>query len=140
MSGKPPWRTVDPEGWAPPVGYANAVESRGGRRLSIAGQTAMDETGRILHPGDLVAQAARAFENVATVLRAAGARPEHLVRLRIFTTDVDAYRAGARAIGAAYRAAFGRWYPAMTLVGVARLYDPAAQIEVEAEAVVPESP
>ncbi len=134
------WRTIHPEGWAEPVGYANAVESTGGRRLTIAGQVAMDQTGAILHPGDLAAQAGKAFSNVAAVLEAAGAKPEHLVRLRIFVTDVDAYRGQLKRIGAAYRDAFGRWFPAMTLVGVSRLFDPGAMIEVEAEAVVPQAP
>ena len=133
------WRTIHPEGWAPPVGYANAVESRAGRRLTIAGQTAMDESGRIVHAGDIVSQARQAFGNVATVLAAGGARPEHLVRLRIFVTDVEAYRAETKAIGAAYRDAFGKYFPAMTLVEVSRLYDTGAMIEVEAEAVVPEA-
>jgi enamine deaminase RidA (YjgF/YER057c/UK114 family) len=138
MSGKTPWRRIDPPELAEPVGYSNAVESRGGRRLSIAGQTAMGREGRVLHAGDLVAQAGLAFANVATVLRAAEAAPEHLVRMRIFVTDVEAYRARAKEIGAHYRAHFGRWFPAMTLVQVARLYDPGALIEVEAEAAVPE--
>jgi enamine deaminase RidA (YjgF/YER057c/UK114 family) len=133
-----PWRRIDPPSLAPPVGYANAVESRGGRRITIAGQVAMDATGAVRDPDDLVAQATRAFANLAAVLEAAGARPTHLVRMRIYVTDVDAYRARLQPIGAAYRAHFGRWFPAMTLVGVARLFDPGALIEVEAEAVVPD--
>ncbi len=132
-----PWRAIDPPALAEPVGYANAVESIGGRRLSLAGQTAMDTDGTILHAGDIAAQAARAFANLATVLRAADARPEHLVRLRIYVTDVAAYRQAGRTIGASYREHFGKWFPAMTLVQVARLYDDDAMIEVEGEAVVP---
>jgi enamine deaminase RidA (YjgF/YER057c/UK114 family) len=128
---------VNPAGWAPPVGYANAVLSRGGTLVSLAGQTAMGPDGRVRHPGDLAAQAGQAFENVLTVLAAAGARPEHLVRVRLYVRSADAYAAQAKAIGAAWRARFGRWFPAMTLVEVARLYDPAALIEVEADAVVP---
>lgn len=133
-----PWRSVLPEGWAPPVGYANAVVSRGGTRVSLAGQVAFGPDGRLRHPGDLVAQAALAFANVRTVLEAAGARPEHLVRVRLYVLDADAYAAGARAIGRAWREHLGRWWPAMTLVQVARLYDAGALIEVEGEAVVPD--
>jgi enamine deaminase RidA (YjgF/YER057c/UK114 family) len=88
-------------------------------------------------PGDLAAQAGQAFENVVTVLAAAGAEPRHVVRVRLFVTSADAYAAAAPAIGAAWRARFGKWFPAMTLVEVARLYDPLALVEVEAEAVVP---
>jgi enamine deaminase RidA (YjgF/YER057c/UK114 family) len=98
----------------------------------------MDAEGRILHPGDLGAQAGRAFDGVAAVLAAGGARPEHLVRMRIFVLSADDYRARAKEIGAHYRRCFGRWFPAMSVVQVSRLYDPAALIEVEAEAVVPD--
>jgi enamine deaminase RidA (YjgF/YER057c/UK114 family) len=133
-----PWRRIDPPELARPVGYSHAVESRGGRRISLAGQVAMGKDGNVLFAGDLVAQAGRAFENLLAVLRAAGAKPEHLVRLRIYTNQVDAYAAKSREIGDHYRRCFGRWFPAMTLVGVARLFDPVALIEVEGEAVVPE--
>jgi enamine deaminase RidA (YjgF/YER057c/UK114 family) len=74
---------------------------------------------------------------VAVVLRAAGAAPEHVVRMRIYVLDVDAYRRDAKEIGRRWREHFGRWFPAMTLVQVSRLYDPDALIEVEADAVVP---
>ena len=138
MSDATPWRRIDPAELAAPVGYAHAVESRGGRRVSVAGQTAMGKDGRVAPVGDLAGQAGRAFANVAAVLRAAGARPEHVVRMRIYVTDPDLYRVRAKEIGAHYRTHFGKWFPAMTLVGVARLYDPDAQIEVEVEAVVPD--
>jgi enamine deaminase RidA (YjgF/YER057c/UK114 family) len=128
---------VNPPGWAPPVGYSNAVVSKGGTRVSVAGQTAMGPDGKVRFAGDLVAQAGQAFENVVTVLAAAGAQPRHLVRVRIYVLSADAYAASAPAIGAAWRARFGKWFPAMTLVQVARLYDPLALVEVEAEAVVP---
>jgi enamine deaminase RidA (YjgF/YER057c/UK114 family) len=58
--------------------------------------------------------------------------------MRIYVTSADAYAAASKEIGKAYRERFGRWFPAMTLVQVARLFDPAAAIEVEAEAVVPD--
>ena len=133
----PPWKVVQPAGWAPPVGYANAVVSTGTKRVALAGQTAMGPDGKVRHPGDLPAQAALAFENVKTVLAAAGARPEHLVRVRIYVVSAQAYATYAHEIGKAWRAAFGRWYPAMTLVEVPRLYDPEALIEVEGDAELP---
>jgi enamine deaminase RidA (YjgF/YER057c/UK114 family) len=98
----------------------------------------MASDGVVRHAGDLVAQTAAAFGAVLSVLKAANAKPEHLVRLRIYVTDADLYRRHAKAIGERYRDAFGRWYPAMTLVEVSRLYDPAAMVEVEGEAVVPD--
>ena len=80
-----------------------------------------------------------AFDNLLTVLATAGARPEHLVRVRIYVRSADDYAAKAGEIGKAWRARFGRWFPAMTLVEIARLYDPGALIEVEAEAVIPDA-
>ena len=132
-----PWHVLQPAGWAQPVGYANAIVSRGRTRLTLAGQTAMGPDGRIRHAGDLTAQAAQAFDNVLTLLSLGGARPEHLVRVRVYVCSADDYARHAQAIGAAWRERFGRWFPAMTLVQVARLYDAAALIEVEADAELP---
>jgi enamine deaminase RidA (YjgF/YER057c/UK114 family) len=120
-----------------PVGYANAVVSRGGTLVSIAGQTAMGPDGHVLFPGDLVKQAGQAFDNVLAVLTTAGGRPDHLVRVRLYVRNAAEYGSRAKEIGAAWRVRFGRWFPAMTLVQVSRLYDPAALVEVEADAVLP---
>jgi enamine deaminase RidA (YjgF/YER057c/UK114 family) len=133
----PVWRAVNPPTWAPPVGYANAVVSRGTTRVAVAGQIAFGPDAKVRHQGDLVAQAALAFDNVVTVLAAAGARPEHVVRLRLFVTSATDYARHAADIGRAYRARFGRWFPAMTLVEVSRLYEADALVEVEADAEVP---
>jgi len=138
MTDERPWRAINPPELAKPVGYANAVESRGGRRITLAGQVAMDASGKVIHRGDLPAQAELAFANLATVLGHAGGRPEHLVRMRFFVVDIPAYQAASKEIGAAYRKHFGRWFPAMTLVQVVRLYDDGALLEIEAEAVIPD--
>ena len=129
-------RAVNPPGF-PHQGYSNAVVSGPGRQVAVAGQIDMGADGRVRHPGDLVAQARGAFDNVRRVLEAAGAAPRHLVRLRLYVLDAVAYADKARELGAAYREAFGRWFPAMALVQVVRLYDAEALIEVEADAVVP---
>ncbi len=133
-----PWRAINPPEMADPVGYSNAIESIGGRRITIAGQVDMQKDGSIAHPGDLLKQADGAFANIAHVLAAAGAKPEHLVRMRVFVTDVKAYKALGREIGRAYRKHFGTWFPAMSLFEIACLYDDDALIEVETEAVVPD--
>jgi enamine deaminase RidA (YjgF/YER057c/UK114 family) len=83
-------------------------------------------------------QFAAAAENVATALAAAGATPADVVSLQVFTTDVDAYRAEAKPIGAAYRAVFGPHYPPMALFGVTRLYDRDALVELVVTAVIPD--
>ncbi len=131
-----PWRSIDPPGF-PHQGYSNAVVARPGSLVAVAGQIDMGADGRVRRPGDLVAQARGAFENVVTVLRAAGAEPHHLVRIRLYVVDADAWAANAKAIGIAWRDTFGRVYPAMALLQVARLYDAEALVEVEADAVIP---
>lgn len=132
-------RPINPPGAAEPVGYANAVEAAPGRRVFLAGQVDMAPDGSIAHPGDLLEQCKGAFAAIVRVLAAAGGRPEHIVRMRIYTTHVDAYKSLGREIGRAYREQFGKWYPAMTLVGVARLYDEGALVEIETDAVIPSS-
>ena len=133
-----PWRPIHAPGMAEPIGYSNAILSEGGRRLTLAGQIDMGPDGKVVNPGDLGAQAAGAFKNIARLLKEAGARPEHLVRMRIFVVDIDDYKARTKDIGRAYREHFGRWFPAMTLVQIVKLYDDCALIEVESEAVIPD--
>lgn len=138
MSDSHVWRTIHPEGWAPPIGYSNAVVTEGGRHIHMAGQIAMQPDGSVAHRGDLVAQARLAFSNVLAVLAAAGGQPMHLTRMRLYVCSAADYRANAKEIGRTYRALFGRWFPAMTLVEVSRLFEPDALIEVECDAVIPE--
>ena len=125
-----------PRGWARGSGYSHAVVAEG-RQIFIAGQIGWDPVTHKVVPGGLAAQARRAFENIVAVLHAAGAGPEHLVRLTWFITDRDAYRRQTNAIGAAYRDVVGRHYPAMSVLVVSGLLEPGAEIEIEATAVVP---
>ncbi|HTI48146.1 MAG TPA: RidA family protein [Casimicrobiaceae bacterium] len=129
-------RTLQPPGWDQPSGYANGIEARG-RMVFVAGQIGWDAQ-RKLVPGGFVAQAAQALANVVAVLREAGARPEHVVRLTWYVVDRQEYVASLRALGERYRAIMGRHYPAMTAVQVAALIEDGARVEVEATAVVPE--
>ena len=124
-----------PPGWPQPRGYAEGIAARG-RLVTIAGMV-----GRV--PGgpfaaDFASQACRAFANILAVLAQAGGRPEHLVRMTWFVRDRDEYVASLKDLGAAYREAFGRHYPAMTLVQVAALLDAEARLEIEATAVIPD--
>ena len=134
-----PLTPVQPAGWAVPSGYANAVAGPGrGRLVFVAGQVGWDPATGAFAGDDLAAQAAQALANVATVLRAAGAEPEHVVRLTWYVTDRAAYLAARPAIGAAYRAVMGRHYPAMSLLVVQSLLEERAKVEIEATALVPE--
>jgi enamine deaminase RidA (YjgF/YER057c/UK114 family) len=85
-----------------------------------------------------VAQVGQALSNIASVLEAGGAGPEHLVRLTWYVTDVADYRANQAAIGEAYRQVIGRHFPAMAVVEVSGLVEPEALVEIEATAVVPD--
>jgi enamine deaminase RidA (YjgF/YER057c/UK114 family) len=102
----------------------------------LAGQTGMDADGRIV-PGGVVAQFERALQNLLTALRAAGGGPEHLAQLTIYIVDVDDYRSNAREIGAVWRGMVGTQYPATAGIGVARLWDPEALVELQGTAVLP---
>jgi enamine deaminase RidA (YjgF/YER057c/UK114 family) len=133
-----PHRIVNPETLVEPVGYAHAVVAAPGRLVFLGGQIAHDVES-VCRGSTLPEQFARTLDNVIVALAAAGGRPEHLVSVHIFTTDMAAYRAAAGELGALYRRAVGRHYPAMALVEVTELFDPDALVELVCTAVVPEA-
>jgi enamine deaminase RidA (YjgF/YER057c/UK114 family) len=126
---------VDPPELARPSGFAHAVVGSG-RTVFLAGQTGMDADGRIV-PGGVVAQFERALQNLLTALRAAGGGPEHLAQLTIYIVDVDDYQAHGREIGAVWKRLVGIQYPATAGIGVARLWDREALVELQGTAVLP---
>jgi len=126
---------VNPPELAPPVGFSHAVVASG-HTVFLAGQTALDATGAIVGDG-LVAQFERALGNLLVALDAAGGQPAHLAQLTVYAVDVEDYRAHARELGQVWRRLVGADYPAMALVGVARLWDVEALVEVQGTAVLP---
>ena len=130
-AGRP--RNINPEELAPARGFSHATIA--GDTVWIGGQIGSDANGKIVEPGDVVAQFARAIHNVAIALHAAGCAPEDTVKLTYYVTDINAYRDNRAAIGAAYREFFRSDYPASTLVEVRSLVDPAALVEIDAVAV-----
>jgi enamine deaminase RidA (YjgF/YER057c/UK114 family) len=132
-----PHRIVNPPGLAPPSGFAHAVVAAPGRTVYLGGQVAQAADGSIVGHG-MVEQFEVAAANLVTALSAAGARPEHLVSVQIFVTSVAAWRAALADLGAAWRHHLGRHYPAVSLFEVASLFDPAAEVELVATAVVPD--
>lgn len=126
---------VQPEGWPRPRGYANGVLAEG-RLLFISGQVAWDEREQFVSD-DIVEQVRQALKNTLTMLRAGGARPEHVARMTWYITDKREYMARAREIGAAYRECMGTHYPAMSMVQVASLMEDRAKVEIETTAVIP---
>lgn len=128
---------IRPESLARPSGFSHAVVSTGGRAVWLAGQTALDADGAVVAPGDVVAQFDRALSNLLMALDAAGGRPEHLVTMTTYIVDMEDYRAHARELGEVWRRLVGAHYPAMAGIGVARLWDADALVEVSAVAVIP---
>lgn len=128
-------QTLLPPGWPVPKGYANGIAAEG-RLVFVSGQIGWDADGRFPE-GGLVAQFRQTLENTMTVLREAGAGPEHVVRMTWYITDRDDYAGNLKGIGAAYREIMGRNYPAMAVVQVTALIEPAAMVEIETTAVVP---
>ncbi len=126
---------VQPEGWVAPRGYANGYVVDG--VLFVAGQIAWSPEQQLVGRGDMAVQFGQALANVRAVLDAAGCAPERVGRVTVYVTDKHAYLAATRAIGAAWRASFGRHYPAMALVQVADLLEEGAMVEIEATAVLP---
>src|SRR5438270_12750562 len=130
-AGRP--RNINPDELAPARGFSQATVA--GDTVWIGGQIGSDATGKVVEPGDIVAQYARAIHNVAIALRASGCEPADTVKLTYYVTDIKAYRDNRSALGAAYREFFRTDYPASTLVEVRSLVDPDAMIEIDAVAV-----
>ena len=128
-------RTLLPQGWPRPQGYANGMSAKG-RVVVTGGVVGWDVMQNF--PDSFAAQARQTFSNILKILAEGGAGPEHLVRLTWYVTDLDEYRASLRDLGRAYRETIGTSYPAMAVVQVAGLVEKKAKIEIEATAVVPE--
>ena len=127
-------RVLLPQGWPQPKGYANGIVATG-TQIFLGGQIGWNEQGRIAN--GFVAQVRQALANIVQLLKEAGAKPEHVVRLVWYVTDMNAYATSLKEIGEAYRSQFGRHYPSMTLVQVVRLVEAEAKVEIEATAVLP---
>jgi enamine deaminase RidA (YjgF/YER057c/UK114 family) len=128
-------RRVNPAELSPPTGFSHAVTALGGQLVFLAGQTALDGGGKVV--GDtLPGQFRQALTNLLTALRATGGTPADLARLTVHTTDVAAYRACAPELGRIWGEMAGRDYPAMAVIGVVRLWDEAAMVELDGIAVL----
>jgi enamine deaminase RidA (YjgF/YER057c/UK114 family) len=127
-------KKVNPWTWQDSFGFSQAIDVRqGGRVLYCAGQTSVDASGAPLHAGDMAAQLTQAFDNLETVLKAAGLTLGHVVRLNYYTRDVPAFLQAAGVFGPRLQAAGTQ--PAGTLLGVASLFHPDILVEIEATAV-----
>ena len=116
--------------WEPVVGYSRAV--RVGNHVSVSGSAAVDDNGELVGEGDAYAQAARCVEVIRNALQEAGAEMRHVVRTRIFVTDISQWQDIARA----HAEGFGDAPPATSMVEVTQLIDPRMLVEIEANAIV----
>lgn len=126
-------QTINPDSLAKPSGYAHGTKA--GDTVYLGGQTALDKDMNIV-PGGIVEQFKQAFSNVLTTLVEAGGQPEDLVSVTIYLTDVDDYLANGREIGKLWREMAGTEYPAMAGIGVSRLWQKEALIEIQGVAVI----
>jgi enamine deaminase RidA (YjgF/YER057c/UK114 family) len=129
-------KVLQPAEWPRAKGYANGIAARG-TQVFIAGQIGWDANQKFAHDR-LAPQVRAALENVLRVLKEAGGRPEHIVRLTWYLTSRQEYVDEISEIGAAYRAVMGRHFPAMSVVQVSALIEAAAKVEIEATAVLPD--
>ena len=127
---------INPAELARPSGFAHAVRATGTSRIYLAGQTALGHDGAI-HGDGIVEQFEQALANLLTALAAAGGAPEHLAAVTIYIVDVADYRRHAREIGAVWRRLAGTEYPAMAGIGVSRLWDEDALVELQGVAEIP---
>ena len=126
---------INPGELARPSGFSHAVSVPASRMVFLAGQVGMDRDGKVVS-GGVVAQFEQALGNLLTALAAAGGQPGDLVSLTIYVVDLAGYQAHAKEIGAVWRRLAGAEYPAMAGVGVSRLWDPEALVEIQGIAAV----
>ena len=126
---------INPGELARPSGFSHAVSAPAGRMVFLAGQIGMDRDGKVAG-GGIVPQFEQALANLLTALAAAGGQPADLASLTVYLTNVEDYQAHGKDIGAVWRRLAGPEYPAMAGVGVTRLWDPEALVEIQGIAAV----
>ena len=126
---------INPDELGRPSGFSHAVSVTERRLVFLAGQIGVDREGKVV-AGGVVAQFEQALANLLTALAAAGGRPEDLVSVTLYITDLEDYQAHGKEIGAVWRKLAGTEYPAMAGVGVTRLWVPEALVEIQGVAAV----
>jgi enamine deaminase RidA (YjgF/YER057c/UK114 family) len=130
-------KTLQPDGWAKPAGYANGVSARG-RVIHVAGQIGWNKDSKF-ETDDFVRQVKQSLQNVVAVLACDDARPQHIVSMTWYFTSRREYLDNLKAVGEVYRETIGRHFPAMTAVEVSALMEDRAKVEIQAAAIVPDA-
>ena len=130
---------LQPPDWAPAKGYANGIAIRltANSQLIFTGGQIGWNAQQQFESDDFIVQTKQALQNILAILQAAGASPEHMTRMTWYITDCDEYNARLKELGGAYREVMGKNFPAMSCVGVARLVEKRAKVEIEVTAVKP---
>src|SRR6516225_3686832 len=126
---------INPSELARPSGFSHAVSVTASRMVFLAGQVGMDRDGMVVS-GGVVAQFEQALANLLAALAASGGQPSDLVSRTIYIVDLADYQARGKEIGAVWRRLAGTEYPATAGVGVPRLWDPEALVELQGIAAV----
>ena len=127
-------KTLLPDGWPRPKGYANGVVAHGDSIIFCGGQIGWTSDEQFEHH-DFIGQVRQALENVVAVLASAGAGPEHIARMTWYVTNREQYLEDLGAVGRVYRAVIGKHFPAMSVVEVSALIESEALVEIEVTAV-----
>jgi enamine deaminase RidA (YjgF/YER057c/UK114 family) len=104
--------------------------------VHIAGQAPFDSQGKVVGKGDFVAQFTQVMANLKRAIEGVGGKPTQYAVLTIYVTQLEEYWNNTKPLGTAYRTVFGKYFPAITLVEVKRLYNPDCMIEISGVAVV----
>ena len=128
-------KEINPKGWKPARGYANAILSEG-LTLNIAGQIGWNENQEFISK-DFLGQMEQTLKNISVIVNEAGGKITDLTRLTWYVTDKAEYVSNQKKVGEVYRKILGNHFPAMTMVVVSALVEDEALIEIEATAIIP---
>ncbi|MBC8411035.1 RidA family protein [Paracoccaceae bacterium] len=128
-------KKINPKGWKPARGYANAILSEG-LTLNIAGQIGWNENQEFISK-DFLGQMEQTLKNISVIVNEAGGKITDLTRLTWYVTDKAEYVSNQKKVGEVYRKILGNHFPAMTMVVVSALVEDEALIEIEATAIIP---
>src|SRR5215467_10705359 len=127
---------INPDSLPAPRGFTHGIAASGGKLLFLSGQDASGPDGSIVSPGNMLAQCDQVLYNLSVVVGAAGGRMSDIVKINIYVTDRQAYKAQLRSLGRLFQSYFGAYYPATALFEVRSLFQDDALIEIEGIAVI----